>query len=1087
MRNLHYLFSLCFILQTLLTQAQTRLLRNPDINSTNIVFEYAGDIWISNIEGSNPKRLTTSQGRETNPYLSNDGQHICFTGEYDGNTDVYVVSVEGGMPQRLTWHPGFDMTKGWTPDDKVVFVSGRTKLPVPTLEQFWTVDKNGGFPERIVVPRVTNGQFNDDSSKFAYQMIQPWETEFRHYRGGQNNPIRIMNMKSFEIEKVPWNGSIDQKPVWIGDDVYFMSDRDTISNVWSFNATSKQLNQRTFFTEFDTKHIESGGGKIVIENGGYLYSFDPQSDKLTKLEINITGDLQWARPHWTDVSKNIQGSAISSTGKRAVFSARGDIFTVPAKDGNIRNITNSNGVADRDPAWSPDGKYICWFSDESGEYELHYADQYGENVNKIALRKRSFYYNPIWSPDSKSISFTDGDRNLWLLKVKSGELMLIGNEGFDHPVRTIYPEWSPDSKWITYVARLKSEYNAVFIYSVDQQKSFQITDGLSNCISPAWDKGGKYIYFLASTNYGLNVGWLDMSSIRRPSEYGVYMVVLPSDEASPIFPKSDEEEVEKAKNETDDTKQKKDKKAKDGTDEVIKVDIDFKNLDQRIIALDIPAKSYLSLSAGEENKIYISESEPLSQGFKYDLHEYDLKEKEQKLVKANIQNHIVSFDGKKMLYQSDNSWHIEDAKPELEGEGELALDDLKIKINPKLEWRQIFKESIRYQRDFFYVENTHGLDLIKLEEMYAPWVEDVNHRADLTYILDIVGGETVIGHSFTGGGVYPDVKKVPIGLLGADYKIVNNFYQIVKIYRGENWNPDLRSPLSGPGLNVKEGEYILSVNGVSVHGEMNIYSIFDQTAGKQIVLKVNSTPSQVGAREITVIPISNEVALRQREWMEANRKKVDELSGGKLAYVWLPNTGSGGYANFNRYYFAQQEKKGAIIDERYNGGGSAADYIVDLLARDLMGYFNNSVGNKQPFRSPAAGIFGPKVMIINDNAGSGGDYLPYMFKKRKIGPLVGTKTWGGLVGWGGLPPLIDGGFMGAPRWGFFNTEGEWDVENIGVTPDVLVEQNPGEEIIGTDSQLIKAVEVALGLLKTEGVELKSQPADPVKVRKKNGN
>ena len=729
---------ICCAIHVTYIQAQTRLLRNPDINNSNIVFEYASDIWICNIDGSQPKRLTTSQGMERNPYLSNDGKSVCFTGEYDGNTDVYMVSIKGGNPQRLTWHPGTDVAKGWTPDDRVMFASGRTKVPVASLEQFWSVGKEGGLPERLIIPRVTNGQFNFDATKFAYQMVQPWESEFRHYRGGQNNPIRIMDMATYTVEKIPWNGSIDQEPVWIDDEVYFMSDRDTISNVWSYNVTTKQLRQRTFFTKFDTKNIESGGDKLVIENAGYLHVLDPRSGKVTRVDVNIQGDLSWARPHWTDVSKNIQGSAISPTGKRAVFSARGDIFTVPAKEGNIRNITNSNGVADRDPAWSPDGKYISWFSDESGEYELHYADQYGKNIKKIPLRKRSFYYSPIWSPDSKLLSLTDGDRNLWLLTINKGELKLIDNEGFDHPQRTIYPEWSPDSKWITYVARLKSQFNAVFVYSVDQQKSFQITDGLSNCVSPAWDKGGKYIYFLASTNYGLNVGWLDMSSYRRSSEYGVYVAVLPSDEASPIFPKSDDEELKKPENKKSDAK-----KEKDMSEDSSKVVIDFKHLDQRIIALDIPEKSYSSIVAGEKNKIYIAELDPQSSDDKYNLHEYDLKEKELKIVVKKIEAHVLSFDGKKIMYRSGNDWQIEDAKPELKGEGKLSLADLQMKIDPKLEWKQMFRESIRYQRDFFYVENTHGLDLKKLEATYSPWMDYVNHRADLTYILDIIGGETV--------------------------------------------------------------------------------------------------------------------------------------------------------------------------------------------------------------------------------------------------------------------------------------------------------------------------------------------------------
>lgn len=1080
-----------FILNHL--QAETRLLRHPDISETNIVFDYAGDIWICNLDGTDPRRLTTFQGMETGPFFSPDGHQICFTAEYDGNRDVYVTSMEGGNPLRLTWHPATDQAKGWTPDGKVLFASGRTNVPLARPEEFWTVDPAGGFPEKMIIPRVANGQFNADASRFAYQMNIPWESEFRHYRGGQNNPIWIMDMATHEIEKVPWEGSIDQKPVWIEDVIYFISDRDTVSNIWSYNVGSGQLEQRTFFLDFDTKNVQSGAGKIILENGGYLYTLDPGSDELEKVGISISGDLPWARSQWVDVSRHIHASFISPTGKRAVFSARGDIFTVPAKHGDIRNLTSSNGVADRNPAWSSNGKFISWFSDESGEYELHYSDQYGKDLKKIPLRNVHMYESPVWSPDSKYISFVDTDRNLWLLTLSTGTLTKVANEGFDHPERTIYPVWSPDSRWIAYVARLKSEYNAVFVYAVEQEKSFQVTDGMSNSISPAWDKDGKYLYFLASTNYGLNVAWLDMTSVRRPLEYGIYMAVLSAEDPSPLKPKSDDEETEKDEDdEGNEKKQEKGKKDKKDNGEgyaegdSLLVKIDFEGLDQRILALDIPVKAYRAIASGGKGKIYIAEVDMQSSTGGYLLHEYNLKEREFKLVRKGIRDFSLSSDGKKILYQDGSSWHIEDAKPGLKGEGVLPLGNMRINIDPKLEWKQIFKEAIRYQRDFFYVDNIHGLDLEEIEKTYAPWVEHVNHRADLTYILDIIGGETAIGHSFTGGGVYPSVKRVPVGLLGADYAIYDSLYRIKKIYRGENWNPGLKSPLSGPGIDIKVGEYLLSVNGQMLSSDVNIYSLFDQTAGKQTVLIVNGRPTMEGSREVTVVPVRSESSLRQREWMEGNRRRVDSLSDGKLAYVWLPNTGSGGYQNFNRYYFAQKYKTGAIIDERFNGGGLVADYIIDLLDRELVGYFNNSVGDKQPFTSPGAGIFGPKVMIVNESAGSGGDYLPYSFQKKKIGPLVGTKTWGGLVGWGGAPPLVDGGYMGAPRWGFFNTDGQWDVENIGVSPDVLVEQVPKLVIEGHDPQLEKAIEIALEMLETEGVELKPQPADPVRVLYKSG-
>jgi tricorn protease len=661
-----------------------------------------------------------------------------------------------------------------------------------------------------------------------------------------------------------------------------------------------------------------------------------------------------------------------------------------------------------------------------------------------------------------------------VLNIEKGEPVLIDNEGFAHPERTIYPEWSPDSKWIAYTKRLNNEYNTIFVYSLDQNKIHQLTDGMSDCRTPAWDKSGKYLYFLSSTNYGLNVGWLDLSSLERPIRRAIYMAVLSADEPSPLLPESDDEEAKK--------EEKKEEDKKDENKNVT-VKIDFKGLDQRILSIDVPAREYSGLKTGKEGVLFYLEAVPNEDGLK--LNRYNLKDREAKEVISGIQNYTLSADGEKLLYgKSGNQWAIADANGEVKaGEGSLKTSDMEMYLDPLKEAKQIFREAWRFQRDYFYVKNVHGLDLDWAYRTYAPWVDYVKHRSDLTYILDILGGETSIGHSFTGGGDFPDVEHVPVGLLGADYTVENGRFRISKIFDGENWNPDLRAPLSAPGIDVKQGDYLLAINGKELTDTMNLYSLFAQTADKQIMITVNSKPEMTGAREITVVPVGDETTLRQRDWIEGNRRKVDELSKGKLAYVWLPNTSVAGYNNFNRYYFAQKNKKGAVIDERFNGGGFIADYVVDLLSRELLGYFNNPVGDKQPFLAPNAALYGPKVMIINDAAGSGGDMLPYMFRMKKIGPLVGTRTWGGLVGIWDVPDLIDGGYITAPRGGFYNVKGEWDVENKGVAPDVAVEQAPKLVNEGHDPQLEKAVEVAMGLLKTEEVKLLPQPADPIRVKR----
>ena len=1084
---------LLIVLLSSAVMAETRLLRHPDVSAENIVFAYGGDLWIVGRAGGDARRLTSFQGVESYPKFSPDGNTVAFSGQYDGNTDIYVVPINGGEPQRLTWHPGADTARGWTNDGKaVVFASSRTGAPVP-YSKFWTISVNGGFPEPMPMPRAWRGKFSPNGKKFAYEMVESYEDEWRNYRGGQNKPIWVLDLGDYSIDKLPWDDSNDTDPVYVGDTIYLLSDRDFAVNVYSYDASSKALRQLTHFNEFDAKNLEAGGGALVFEHGGYIHLLDTATGREGKVPITVRGDFPWARPHWEDVSGQLTNGNLSPTGKRAVYEARGDIFTVPAKKGDLRNLTNSSGVADRAPAWSPDGKQICWFSDEGGEYSMVIADQHGGDRKVVKLDGPTFFYTPVWSPDSKQISFGDADRKLWVLEVESGKAKYIDTEGYAPPGRTIYPEWSPDSKWIAYTKRLDNHYNAIWVYSIESGKTHAITDGLSDSRSPGWDKSGKYLYFLASTDFGLNVGWLDMTSYQRPVTRAIYLAVLDSVEPSPLLPESDDEEVkddsEEAEDEKGDDDKKGDKDKKKGEDEdgeeekdEVEVKIDFEGIDQRILALDVEPGNYLGLFTGEEGVVFYAEGQQNEPGAK--LHRYKLEDREAEEVLGDLTAATISFDGKKLLYRSQSgAWTIFDAggKP-TPGEGTLDTSAARMKVDPAAEWQQIFREGWRYQRDYFYVENVHGLDLDEVYTKYSPWIAHVRHRSDLTHVLDILGGETAVGHSFAGGGDTPSVERAPIGLLGADLEIADGHYRIAKIYTGENWNPNLRAPLSGPGIDAREGDYILAVNSVELTTDMNPYSLFDGTVNRQTVLKLNDKPKEDGARDVTVVPVANEFGLRSRDWVEGNRRKVDEMSDGRLAYVWLPNTGFGGYTYFNRYYFAQQDKLGAVIDERFNGGGSAADYMIDLMARPLMGYFSNPVGDKNPFTNPNAGIWGPKVMIINDAAGSGGDLLPYMFRLRGIGPLVGTRTWGGLVGIWDVPGFVDGGFMTSPRGGFYDNDGKWVVENEGVAPDIEGEQLPAEVIAGRDPQLERAVEEALDLLKKNPVDLKPQPADPVRVK-----
>ena len=1081
-----------------------RLLRNPAISRDHVAFVYAGDIWVVGRDGGEARRLTTFHGAEAEPHFSPDGNWVAFSGQYDGNTDVYVVPLAGGEPRRLTWHPYDDAVTGWSTDGRrVVFSSGRITVPRP-WPRLWTISVDGDMPEPLPIPRAFDGTFSPDGKKIAYEMLNAWDVEWRNYRGGQAQPIRLIDLATHEVEEIPGPESVNATPAWLGDSVFFLSDRDWAMNVWEYDTASGRLTQRTHFKEFDCKRLEGGGGALVFENGGYLYTLDAGGGEARQLQIQLRGDFPWARPHWVDTNEAIVSAVISPTGKRAAFEARGEIFTVPAEKGDIRNLTRTSGVADRDPAWSPDGQTIAWFSDSSGEYQLVLADQFGDNRRTIELPQPTFFYSPRWSPDSKHLAYGDADRNLWVLDVENGDPKLIDNEGFAHPNRVIYPEWSPDSKWIAYTKRLKSQYSAIFAYSLETGESTAITDGLSNAHSPAWDRGGKYLYFQASTNYALNVGWLDMTSIGVPVEDSIYLAVLSKDEPSPLAAESDDEEEEKPEGEGEeddgekkgDDKKKK-KKAKKGDDgekdeeeeeeeeeeETPEVKIDFDGLAQRILALGVPPRAYSGLEAGAEDTVYYLEQVRNEPGGT--LYMYSLEEREAEKLGSGLGGFDLSADGKKLFFvKGDGQFFIVDAGSEIpSGEGQLDLSSMRMKVDPAAEWKQIFREAWRYQRDYFYVDNVHGLDLDWAFKTYGEWVPHVRHRDDLNYVLDILGGETAVGHSFNGGGDTPEVEDIPVGLLGADYAIENGRYRITKIYNGENWNPNLRSPLSGPGIDAKVGDYLVSVEGVELTGDANLFSLFDRTADRQTRISLNDKPQLEDARELTVVPVDGEEGLRRLDWAEGNRRKVDEMSGGKLAYVWIPDTGFGGWRNFNRYFFAQQHKQGAIIDERFNHGGSIADYIVDFLARDLLGYFNNPVGDRQPFTAPNAAIWGPKVMLINEMSGSGGDMLPYMFQKRKIGPLIGTKTWGGLVGIWDVPALIDGGFITSPRGGFYDTEGKWAVENEGVPPDIEVEQLPKLVNAGHDPQLEKAVEVALEMLKTQAIELLPQPPDPVRTRR----
>ncbi|MCC7180901.1 MAG: PD40 domain-containing protein [Acidobacteria bacterium] len=1077
----------------------TRMLRTPTVSATHVAFAYANNIWIVERAGGTARRLTSAEGQASNPKFSPDGRAIAFTADYGGNPDVYVVPAEGGEPTRLTWHPGADLVQGWTPDGaRVLFTSPRATSAPNATPRFWTVPAGGGVEEPLSLPRGYQGKISPDGARIAYRMNTSWDEERRHYRGGQNRPVWIVDLKTFDLVSPPWTDSKDVDPVWVGNTVYFISDRDGVANVWSYDTTSKALVQQTTFRDYDVKALDAGGGAVVFEQAGWIHLLDPATGQSKMLTIKAAGDFPWMMPRFEDVTARMTNLGLSATGRRVVVEARGEIFTIPAEKGDTRNITNSPGSAERQPAWSPDGKWVSYFSDESGEYRLVIEAQDGiAPPREIAFDTPTFYYTPVWSPDSTKLVYTDTNLNVWVMDVESGKAKVVGNDPWMVPQRTLAPSWSPDSKWVAFASRLDTLYRAVFVANVETGEKRQVTDGLADATYPVWDASGKYLWFLASTDFALRSQWLDMTSYGREETFALYLAVLKKSDPSPLLPESDEDPgVGGARSASGETEAEK-KEPAEAPKARPAVQIDFDGLQQRIVAVaGVPSRQYAQLRAGEAGTVFMLEAPPPGTGARGNtLHRYQLKDRKGIVFQTGVAEYALSADGKKLVYRTPApeaspgvppaanqrpSLFLVDADktPPAAGAGRLDVA-LRMQLDPKAEFRQIFEEGWRLQRDYLYVRNMHGTNWPRMKEMYGTMLPDVRHRAGLNYLLDMMGAEIAIGHSYVRGGAMPEVPLSNGGLLGADFTIEGNRYKIARIYDGESWNPDLRAPLAGPGIDVSVGDFVLAINGVDLVAPDNIHRLLDGTASRQTVLTVNNRPDRQGARQVTVVPVPNEQGLRTRAWVEDNRRFVERRSNGQLAYVYVPNTGQGGYESFNRYYFAQQDKKGAVIDERYNGGGSAADYIIDILQRDFDGYFNNVAGTRMPFTSPSAGIWGPKVMIVNEMAGSGGDLMPWMFKRRTIGPLVGKRTWGGLVHTADTPPFIDGGAMIAPRGGFFTRDGKWAVENEGTAPDIEVENWPKEVIAGRDPQLERAVDEALRLLEEKPVErLTKEPPPP---------
>lgn len=1080
--------------QALPSTSDTRMLTEPALSAAHLAFIYAGDVWLANRDGGAPRRLTSDPGEKSNPQFSPDGKLIAYSAQVDGNTDVYLLPVDGGVPKRLTYHPGADVVQGFAPDGKsVMFTSPRAAFN-NRYRKLFTVPVAGGVETELEVPNAARAAWSPDGKSIVYNPFSPAFLQWKHYRGGTNSILWLFNRADKSVVRIPQPAthSNDVDPVWIGDIIYFRSDRDGEFNLYAYDVKSREVRALTRHTDFPVLNVAATGNGIVYEQAGYLHALDTATGQARKLTIGVSSDLGLSRPRWVSGAKYIRNASVSPSGARVAYEFRGEIVTIPADKGDVRNLTQTTGANERSPAWSPDGRSVAYFSDESGEYALHIRAQDGKGeARKFKLTGSGFYDNPVWSPDSKKIAYTDNSWTLYVMDVASGAVSKIASEPLYGVNKTLRAAWAPDSRWIAYALNSMTYTRSAYIYSLEQKKSWPVTDGLSDVVNPVFDKSGKYLYFFASTNAGPSNNWFSQQNEDNRVTRTVWMAVLRRDLPSPLIKESDEEKAAPATPPVSDKKEPAKPETpkvdpKTGRDDpkvtvapVAPMTIDFDGIETRIVDLPIPAASLSDLEAGEAGQIFFLRE---NDGKKA-IQRFDLKDRKAETMLAEADEFEVSADGKKLVYRVKEAWAMgsASAKTLTPGEGKIKVEAIEVRAEPRAEWTQIFNEAWRINRDFFYDPGMHGADWNKMREKYAQFLPELSSRADLNRLVQWLCSELGVGHHRGGGGdFFTDGKAVPGGLLGADYEISGGRYRFKKVYGGLNWNPALRAPLTEPGLNLKAGEYLLAVEGRPLVAPTNLYSAFENTANKAIDITVGPNADGSKSRTITVVPVPNEDALRNRDWIEGNIRKVNAATGGKVAYVYVPNTATLGHTYFKRYFFPQADKDAVIIDERFNGGGSVADYYLEILQKKEIAWWTMRYG--ADMKTPSASIQGPRAMLIDETAGSGGDLLPWMFRKNQMGPLIGKRTWGGLVGVLGFPVLLDGGTITAPNLAFWTRDGGWGVENEGVAPDIEVDQTPADVIAGRDPQLEKAIEVIKAELAKNPPARPPRPTFPVKSR-----
>ena len=1083
--------------------AETLMLKDPTISSKHMAFTYGGDIWVADRKGNNPRRLTSRAEVEAMPHFSPDGKTIAFSAQYDGNVDVYTIPVEGGQPTRLTWHPDKDLAKGWYPDGKEILFTSRREMTSGRSSQAWHVSTAGGLPTKVMDAVIQAGGWNNTGDTLAYQPYREAHggaSGWRNHRGGATPPIWILNPASGSLEKVPHERASDLTPFWLKGDVYFISDRTGVRNIWRYDSKRKSVNQVSKEDEWDIQSASTDGKSIIYATTAGAIKEISVRGKTKTISLTVNTDSPEARLQWKDAMQSLSSLQLSPTGKRALISARGEIFTVPLKDGSTRNLTNTSGVKEGGALWSPKGDKIAYLSDATRTWQIIITDQKGA-IERTVLLADADYALDAWSPDGKKILYSDNHLNVYFLNVTSGKSSPVYT---DNARDGISVSFSPDSKWIAYTKTGANQFGNIYLHNIENGNDTRITDGMSHAASPAFSPDGKYLYFAASTNSGPTQIGLDLSTQERPLRFGLYALVLAADGKSPLLPKAgdegiDEDEAEDASDEKSGKKAEgksegnkdsdaENKDSADGKKDKPTV-IDLGGLTDRIVALPIAERNYTSLSVASDGALFFLQLqqpggsiEPKQGPRAGTLMRFDFKSAKASNAMDRVQAFRLSADGKTLAVTTPGNQIRTGTAGKSVDTKSLDTSGVKAFINPREEWAQIFDEVWRLEKQYFYADTMHGLDWDAIYKKYQPLVGHIATRRELNQLLVEMIGEMQVGHNRVGGGDVPEEPTVSIGLLGADLRVEDGQYRIKRIYSGEKWNPFLKAPLAIPGIGATEGDYIHAVNGTDLSGDDNIYARFVGTVGNQVTLSVSKDGNADNAKDVVVEPIRSDRELRHWAWVEGNRQHVDEISGGKVGYVYLPNTAGAGFTYFNRMFFAQTDKKALVIDERQNGGGQAANYITDVLSRQYLAGWKDRDG--MLFHTPGGAVYGPKVMLIDQDAGSGGDFLPYAFKHMGLGKLIGKTTWGGLIGIAANPGLIDGGFLTVPFFRTFNTKGEWFIENEGVAPDINVDLDPAKVNEGIDMQLDRAVAEVLNELKTyTPIQASEAPALPTKLGK----